>query len=152
MKIIILAIGRMGQDPTKEIYSEYMRRIPWANELKEFKESTPFNRLEQREKESTILVNAIPADSKVVALHRDGKMLSSNEFAVQIREWRDLGAPSISFLIGGAEGHSSLVLKRADLILSFGPMVWPHLMARVMLSEQLWRSAAILTGHPYHRV
>jgi len=148
---MILAIGRMQQDSTKAIYSEYMRRVPWAHELKEFKESRPLNRLERSEKESRMLVNAIPTNSKVVALHQDGKMLSSNEFAVKIGAWCDLGAPCISFLIGGAEGHSSLVLKRADLILSFGPMVWPHLMARVMLSEQLWRSAAILTGHPYHR-
>ena len=86
-----------------------------------------------------------------VALDGAGKALSSEEFARRIGAWRDDGVPCLAFLIGGADGHGAAVLKRADLALSFGPMVWPHLLVRAMLAEQLWRAASILSGHPYHR-
>ena len=78
-------------------------------------------------------------------------MLSSADFAKRIGAWRDDGAPCLAFLIGGADGHGDQVLKQAELTLSLGPMVWPHLLVRAMLAEQLWRAASILSGHPYHR-
>jgi 23S rRNA (pseudouridine1915-N3)-methyltransferase len=87
----------------------------------------------------------------VVALDPRGKALSSEELANQLRQWRERGTDDLAFLIGGAEGLSAAARQRANFILSFGAMTWPHLLVRAMLVEQLYRAQAILTGHPYHR-
>jgi len=77
--------------------------------------------------------------------------MDSVGFADRLKGWRDAGIGDVAFLIGGADGHGSEVRKRADLLLSFGPMTWPHLMVRGMLAEQLYRASTIIAGHPYHR-
>lgn len=90
------------------------------------------------------------ADVRVV-LDEGGKNMPSRAFARQLSEWRDQGRKEAAFLIGGADGHAAQTLADADLQLSFGAATWPHLLARVMLCEQLYRAATILSGHPYHR-
>jgi 23S rRNA (pseudouridine1915-N3)-methyltransferase len=85
-----------------------------------------------------------------VALDRTGRQLDSVGFAGTLAAWRDQGVGVAAFAIGGADGHEADVLARADLVLAFGAMTFPHLLARVMLAEQLWRAHAIRTGHPYH--
>jgi 23S rRNA (pseudouridine1915-N3)-methyltransferase len=87
----------------------------------------------------------------VIALDEKGKTLTSEAFARHIARWRDGGVQDLAFVIGGAEGLDKQVTKHADTVLSLGPMTWPHLLARVLLAEQLYRAYAILTGHPYHR-
>ena len=66
-------------------------------------------------------------------------------------EWRDSGKREARFLIGGADGHDDQARANADLLLSFGPATWPHLLARAMLAEQLFRATSLLANHPYHR-
>ena len=151
MRIAVLAIGRARGDPAMRIFDDYMARLPWPHELKELQESRPLKAEKRMAREAEMLLGAVPDRALAIALDGGGRMLSSEDFARRIGAWRDDGVPCLAFLIGGADGHGAAVLKRADLAHSFGPMVWPHLLARAMLAEQLWRAASILSGHPYHR-
>jgi 23S rRNA (pseudouridine1915-N3)-methyltransferase len=87
----------------------------------------------------------------VVALDERGKSITSGAFAQQLMRWRDDGRPAASFIIGGADGLDPALAGKADLVLSFSPLTWPHQLVRIMLSEQLYRATTILSGHPYHR-
>ena len=93
----------------------------------------------------------LPANSVTVLLDERGKALASSELARILEDWRDSGKKEARFLIGGADGHSQAERERADLMLSFGPATWPHLLVRAMLAEQLFRATSILANHPYHR-
>jgi len=93
----------------------------------------------------------LPKGATAVALDAGGKQFSSEAFAARLAAWRESGAAELAFLIGGADGIAETVLTRADFILSLGAMTWPHLLARVMLLEQLYRAQQIIAGHPYHR-
>ena len=86
-----------------------------------------------------------------MALDERGEALDSVGFAERLKRWRDAGVRDVAFLIGGADGHGAAVRARAEMLLSLGPMTWPHLMVRGMLAEQLYRASTILAGHPYHR-
>ncbi|SDZ74465.1 23S rRNA (pseudouridine1915-N3)-methyltransferase [Rubrimonas cliftonensis] len=100
--------------------------------------------------EADLLLAAAP-EGPLVALDERGRQLDSPALARLMAAWRDDGARDVAFAIGGADGHGEAVRERAALTLSFGPMVWPHMLARVMLAEQLYRAATILGGGPYHR-
>ncbi len=132
-----------------ELFAEYEKRLKGEIEIHEFdlKDSNP---AQLQKKESAALLAAIPKDSVVVAMDGRGKQLSSPDLSAKIKGWRQ-NARHIVFLIGGADGHTDEVLKKADFILSFGTMTWPHRLARVMLIEQLYRAGTIAAGHPYHR-
>jgi 23S rRNA (pseudouridine1915-N3)-methyltransferase len=106
--------------------------------------------VERKRREAAGMLAALPAAAFVVLLDLGGKTPSSKEFSVLLTRWLDAGRP-VAFLIGGAEGLDATVLARADYSLSLGKLTWPHLLARVMLAEQLFRARAIATGHPYHR-
>jgi 23S rRNA (pseudouridine1915-N3)-methyltransferase len=102
-------------------------------------------------REAALILAALPAQSRLVALDAKGEMWSSQAFALHIARWRDAGVPELAFAIGGAEGLDSPVLDRAAARMSLGPMTWPHFLVRGMLLEQLYRAQQILAGHPYHR-
>ena len=102
--------------------------------------------------EADLLARALPAGALVVALDERGRLQSSPEFAADLAGWRDKGRQDLAFIIGGADGIAPDLRDRADAALSFGQMVWPHMLVRVMLAEQLYRAASILSGAPYHRV
>ena len=94
----------------------------------------------------------VPAGAlRTVVLDERGRQLGSGEFARLLERWRDDGVRETRFLIGAADGHDGALRDGADLLLGFGPMTWPHMLARVMLVEQLWRATSIASGHPYHR-
>ena len=93
----------------------------------------------------------LPSPSVTVVLDERGRTQGSAEFAAKLGRWRDDGMRECRFLIGGADGHPAAVRDSADLLLSFGSATWPHMLARAMLAEQLYRATAILAGHPYHR-
>lgn len=101
--------------------------------------------------QSARLLERIPSGAIAVALDERGRQISSPDLARRMSDWRDEGRPEIVFLIGGADGHDESLRQRADLSLSLGRMVWPHMLARVMLAEQIYRAISILTGGPYHR-
>ena len=101
--------------------------------------------------EAELLARAVPAGAVLVTLDERGKLLTSPEFATQLARWRDAGRQDVAFVIGGADGIDPSLRARADFSISFGQMVWPHMLVRVMLAEQLYRAANILSGGPYHR-
>jgi 23S rRNA (pseudouridine1915-N3)-methyltransferase len=102
-------------------------------------------------REAELILAALPARSRLVALDARGQMWSSQAFADRLARWRELGPPELAFAIGGAEGLDADVLDRAAATMSLGPMTWPHFLVRGMLLEQLYRAQQILAGHPYHR-
>lgn len=104
------------------------------------------------EAEAELLSRAIPGGALVVTMDERGKPLSSPEFSAELARWRDAGRQDVAFVIGGADGIAPSLRSRADFSISFGRMVWPHMLVRVMLAEQLYRAATILAGGPYHRV
>ena len=102
-------------------------------------------------REATLILEALPARARLIALDERGAMWSSRGLADRLAAWRDQGVAELAFAIGGADGLGAEVLDRADTILSLGPMTWPHLLVRSLLLEQLYRAQQILAGHPYHR-
>ncbi len=151
MKVVIAAIGRMKQGPERSLMESYLSRLPWSVDIHEIETKVKGSQRRSIQDEAEKLISAIPKDSKIVCLDSTGKALTSEGFANQIREWGDDGVPSMAVLIGGPDGLSQQILSRADLKLSFGTVTWPHMLARIMLVEQLYRAHCILTNHPYHR-
>ena len=138
MLLHIVARGKIGRSPEAELVDRYLRRIAWPTKLTELPDA-------RREPPP------LPVDSVSILLDERGKALSSMELATKLGEWRDAGRREARFLIGGADGHGDDERAGADLLLSFGPATWPHLMVRAMLAEQLFRATSILANHPYHR-
>ena len=138
MLLHIVARGKIGRSPEAELVERYLKRISWPTKLTELPDSG-------RE------APPLPPGSVSILLDEKGQALSSMELAFKLEQWRDSGRREARFSIGGADGHSEAERDGADLLLSFGPATWPHLMARAMLAEQLFRATSILANHPYHR-
>jgi 23S rRNA (pseudouridine1915-N3)-methyltransferase len=151
MKIVLIAAGRAKGGPEAKLAAEYAKRLPWRLAVIEIEEKRGGSAAEQKAREGKKLLAAVPKGAFVVALERTGKAPSSEAFAGEIRKWEMDGHKTVAFIIGGAEGLADAVLAAARFKLSFGTMTWPHLLARVMLLEQLYRAHAILAGHPYHK-
>jgi 23S rRNA (pseudouridine1915-N3)-methyltransferase len=151
LKLMIAAIGRAGRGPERDLYEHYAKRIRWPLVLRELEEKKKLQPAERVRREGELLLATAPAKAVLVALDRRGKVLDSETFARQLERWRDHSVADLAFLIGGADGHGEPVLKKASLVLSFGDMTWPHLLARAMLAEQIYRGQQLLAGHPYHR-
>jgi 23S rRNA (pseudouridine1915-N3)-methyltransferase len=135
--IHIIARGKIGRSPEAELVERYMKRITWPTKLTELSEKAP--------------LPPAPPSSITILLDEKGSALSSMELAKKLEQWRDRGAREARFVIGAADGHSPEERASADLLLSFGPATWPHLLVRAMLAEQLFRATSILANHPYHR-
>ena len=151
MRVTIIAVGRLRAGPEKTLADEYLKRLAWPVSLREVAENRTRDPGTRRARENRLLLDAVPAGARVVALDGRGRALSSEDFAARLGAWREDGVAEAAFLIGGADGLTADTLARADLVLSLGAMTWPHLMVRAMLAEQLYRAQSILTGHPYHR-
>lgn len=145
----VIAVGRCRSGPEAELFARYSARIRPALALTEVADGKG-NPTEIKRREAEVLLAALPAQAFVVALDLDGEALDSAAFAARLEFWLGLSRP-IRFLIGGAEGLDQSVLARADFTLSLGRLTWPHLLARGMLAEQIYRARSIATGHPYHR-
>jgi len=117
----------------------------------ELEEKRPLPPAALRLREAELILAARPAGARLVALDRQGTQWTSRDFAERLRSWRDGGAAALAFAIGGAEGLGPAVVDGADAVISLGLMTWPHLFARSMLLEQLYRAQQIHAGHPYHR-
>ena len=137
MLLHIIARGKIGRSPEAELVDRYLKRIAWPVKLTELSERAP----------------APPQSSGAVTILLDekGAALSSMELAKKLEQWRDRGTREARFVIGAADGHSEEERSAADLLISFGPATWPHLLVRAMLAEQLFRATSILANHPYHR-
>lgn len=148
MEILIAAIGKMKASPELEMLNHYLKQSRFKITLKELEEKKVTSPLERKLKESEMLLEVVPKGFVIVALDERGKEISSLEFADKISEWYPKG---IAFLIGGAGGHHDILRQRSDFMLAFGRMTWPHMLARVMLAEQIYRARTIIDGHPYHK-
>ena len=155
MDLVIVAVGRARAGPTRALYDHSAGRLaspvfgrPRLVEVEAKRARTGSPR---REEETAALLAAIPAGAAVVALDERGEPLTSTAFADRLESWRDTGRRCLTCVIGGADGLTDAVRARADLLLGFGAMTWPHMLVRAMLAEQLYRAATILSGHPYHR-
>jgi 23S rRNA (pseudouridine1915-N3)-methyltransferase len=151
MDFIIAAVGRAKAGPERALFDLYAGRLKAPLVLKEVEEKRPLPVPRRMEREAELLLACVPPGARVVALDERGRHLSSEDLAGQIRDWRDGATPACVFLIGGADGHGAAVRERADLLLAFGKMTWPHMLVRGMLAEQIYRTQSIIEGHPYHR-
>jgi 23S rRNA (pseudouridine1915-N3)-methyltransferase len=134
----IVARGKIGRGPEAELVDRCLKRIAWPTKVTELPESG--GRL------------PAPADNGVtIILDEKGEQLGSLAFARKLERWRDDGRREARFLIGGADGFDDEERASADLLIAFGTATWPHLLARAMLAEQLFRATSILANHPYHR-
>jgi len=150
MDILIAAVGKLRRGPEREIIDTYLRRMRWTVTIREIDIPGQLDPATRMQRESDRLLDAVPEGAVVIALDRTGRNVTSEEFARRMENWRDDGR-RCAFLIGGAEGLNDRVRGRADLSLAFGKATWPHMLARCMLVEQLYRVHEILAGHPYHR-
>ncbi|MDV7144629.1 23S rRNA (pseudouridine(1915)-N(3))-methyltransferase RlmH [Tropicimonas sp. TH_r6] len=156
MRLHIVAVGRLRSGPEADLIGDYRRRAERTGRPLGIS-SVSVIEIDERKGgsksgEAALLEKALPKGATVVALDERGKLLSSPDFANRIAGWRDTGSQDLAFLIGGADGLDQDLVARADFKLSFGKMVWPHMLVRVMLSEQVYRAVSILAGAPYHRV
>ena len=137
MLLHVLARGKIGRSPEAELVERYLKRIAWPVKLTEIGEKAA---------PPPLAANAVS-----ILLDEKGQALSSMDLAQRLESWRDSGKRECRFSIGAADGHNVEERNGADLLLSFGPATWPHLLARAMLAEQLFRATSILANHPYHR-
>ena len=151
MNITIAAVGRLKSGPEKHLWDDYARRLNWSVQLREVEEKKPLPPKQMREKEGALLLEKVPPGAMVIALDQSGKSFSSNDFAQHFRAWMTDGVRDVTFLVGGSDGLSLEALTRAHLRLSMGEQTWPHLLARCMLLEQIYRAQCILGNHPYHK-
>uniref|UniRef100_UPI004048700D 23S rRNA (pseudouridine(1915)-N(3))-methyltransferase RlmH n=2 Tax=Yoonia sp. TaxID=2212373 RepID=UPI004048700D len=156
MRVHICAVGRLRTGPERDLYDDYLARFDRTGRALAL---GPAQLIEVEDKkgggmpaEAALLERAIPAGSLICIMDERGKVQTSPQFATTLAGWRDQGRQDIAFVIGGADGIDPALRARADASVSFGKMVWPHMLVRVMLAEQLYRAASILAGGPYHRV
>jgi 23S rRNA (pseudouridine1915-N3)-methyltransferase len=138
MLLHIVARGRIGRGPEAELVERYLKRVAWPTKITELPDTG----------------GKIPETgpgTRIVMLDETGENLPSRVLAEKLGRWRDDGVRETRFLIGAADGFDDAQRAQADLLISFGRATWPHLMARAMLAEQLWRTTSILANHPYHR-
>jgi len=134
----IVARGKIGRSPEADLVERYMKRITWPTKISELPDKGG-------------KMPEAAAGTVLIALDERGEALSSMQVAKKLERWRDDGKREARFLIGAADGHGETERSHAEMLLSFGPATWPHLLVRAMLAEQLFRATSILANHPYHR-
>ena len=138
MLLHIIARGKIGRSPEAELTDRYLKRINWPVKVTELPDKGG-------------VIPQAQSNGMTVLLDERGDAMSSVALAKVLEKWRDGGKREARFLIGAADGHDDKARTEADLLLSFGPATWPHMLARAMLAEQLFRATSILANHPYHR-
>jgi 23S rRNA (pseudouridine1915-N3)-methyltransferase len=138
MRLHIIARGKIGRCPEAELVDRYLRRISWPTKVTELPDRG----------------GAMPAperNSRTIIFDEKGEQLSSTQIAELLGRWRDDGVSETRFCLGAADGFEDADRATADKLIAFGKATWPHMMARAMLAEQLYRATTILANHPYHR-
>ncbi|MBC2836267.1 23S rRNA (pseudouridine(1915)-N(3))-methyltransferase RlmH [Paragemmobacter straminiformis] len=155
MRVHLLAVGRLRSGPERVLVDDYVTRFDRTGRPLGLGPLVE-HEVEDRkgggmEAEGELLARALPAGAALVTMDERGRVMSSPEFAAMLARWRDGGRQDVAFVIGGADGIAPGLRAKAEASVSFGAMVWPHMLVRVMLAEQLYRAATILAGSPYHR-
>ena len=159
MRLLVISIGRLKQGPERELAERYRERFEDIGrklgfrglEVHEIPESRARDAATRIAEEATAIAALIPEKHLLVALDERGQSIDSATFARHLGRWRDEGGAHTIFTIGGADGLSPDLQRKAKLRMAFGAATWPHQMVRIMLLEQIYRAATILSGHPYHR-
>ena len=160
MQLGIIAIGQMRAAAEMPLVDEFRQRIEASGRqlgisgisIIELREKRALTGDDKKRSENALIADALARRSgPLIVLDETGTSLTSRAFADKLLGWIERGDSDVTFVIGGADGLDDAIRARADLVLSFGPMTWPHMLARVLLCEQLWRAISILTRHPYHR-
>lgn len=159
MHLVVISIGKLKQGPERELAERYRDRFDDIGRklgfrglaVHEISESRARDAATRMNEEAAAIAGLIPEKSVIVALDERGSSVDSATFAKHLGKWRDDSVPHTIFVIGGADGLSPELRRRAKLSIAFGAATWPHQMVRVMLLEQIYRAATILAGHPYHR-
>jgi len=159
MRVTVAAVGRLKAGPECVLAERYRDRAAKLGramgirsiEIVEVRESRARDAQRRAIEEAIALTSIISDGAATVLLDGRGENLSSESLAARIRGWRDGAMPGICFMIGGADGLGGALRDRADLIVAFGTVTWPHQLVRIMLMEQIYRALTIVSGHPYHR-
>ena len=160
MQLGIIAVGQMRGAGEMPLVEDFHRRIEVSGRqlgisglsILEFREKRGLTGGDKKRRENALIADALARrNGPLIVLDKTGKSLTSRAFAYRLQGWIECGYSDVTFVIGGADGLNDTIRARADMVLSFGPMTWPHMLARVLLCEQIWRAVSILTHHPYHR-
>lgn len=155
MRLHLCAVGRLRAGPERALVDDYLDRLGKTGRALGLGPVAEHEVEDRRgggmAAEGELLARAVPSGAVLCVLDERGRTLTSPEFAALLARWRDDGRQDAAFVIGGADGLDAALRDKADLAISFGAMVWPHMLVRVMLAEQLYRAATILSGSPYHR-
>lgn len=156
MRVTLCVVGRLRAGPERDLIDDYLTRFDRTGRALGLG-PVDVREVEDRKgggmaAEAVLLEKALPSGAAVIALDERGKVKTSPDFSQDLAKWRDDGRSDLTFVIGGADGIDPGLRAKCDASLSFGKMVWPHMLVRVMLAEQLYRAASILAGAPYHRV
>ena len=138
MRLHIIARGKIGRSPESELVDRYMKRISWPTKITELPDRGG-------------VMPAAERNSRTIIFDEKGEQLSSAQIAELLGRWRDDGVSEARFCLGAADGFDDADRAMADKLIAFGKATWPHMMARAMLAEQLYRATSILANHPYHR-
>jgi len=144
LAIDIIAVGKLKNDPLLDVFDDYRKRLQWKFALIELDGKTQAEQLSKIEEK-------IDPSAALIVMDERGQSYSSRDFASKIEQFQNNSYNHLQFIIGGADGLSDDIRKKANLLLCFGKQTWPHMLARVMLIEQIYRAQQILAGHPYHR-
>ncbi len=159
MRILLTAVGRMKSGPERELAARYLERFQKLapslgmefSGVTEFAESRARDAGQRKNDEAAELSKSLAPGTVLVLLDERGQNISSSRFAEFITKQRDGGTKTMTFAIGGADGHAETLRERAQLVISFGAMTLPHQITRILVAEQIYRAATIISGHPYHR-
>ncbi len=155
MRLHLVAVGRLRPGPERSLVDDYLARFDRTGRPLGLGPVAEHEVEDRRgggmAAEAALLRRAVPVGAVMAVLDERGQMLTSPAFAARLAGWRDAGRQDAALVIGGADGLDPALRAEADLAISLGPMVWPHMLVRVMLAEQLYRAATILAGGPYHR-
>lgn len=159
MRVTIHAVGRLKAGPERDLSARYIDRFSKTgaslglefSRIIESPESRASNADTRKREEAAALEKPLSSGAVLLLLDEQGKTPDSGEFATMLSRWNDAGKRDLVIAIGGADGHDPSLHERADAVICFGKMTWPHQLVRILLAEQLYRAATILAGHPYHR-
>jgi len=141
--IDLIAVGKLKNDPLADVFEDYKKRLTWKFTLIELEGKNQADELSK-------ISEKLKPSSALIVMDERGKSLPSREFSAKIESWQT-AFNHIQFVIGGADGLNDEIRKKATMLLSLGSQTWPHMLARVMLMEQIYRAQQITAGHPYHR-
>ena len=139
MRLHIIARGKIGRSAEADLVDRYLKRISWGTKITEMPDK------------GGVIPPLTDTPCRTIMLDEKGEQLSSMQFAKLLEQWRDGGVREVRFLIGAADGFGDADRANADRLIAFGKATWPHMVARAMLAEQLFRATSILANHPYHR-